>query len=256
MKLPFYSDDYEGEFVIHNVDLTDGVRTEDREWIPRTIMNDDHRGYAVVVGNGNSRVRKQFSLEYIENHSGGLLANKRCQTYGCNAIYRDMKPDFTITMLDDMTKEIADSGFSENNIVYTTARNVVKYPGKFHLIPQNISYYNSGTIATYLACFDKHKEVYLIGFDNQRDTELTNNVYADTENYPSSTEPSSDSKWIAHMKVIFDSYKDVNFHWVNDNPSYTFPDEWKWCKNVKYLDYRTFISDMDIGVQLKYNWKD
>jgi hypothetical protein len=73
LKLPFYSDDYEGEFVIHNVNLKDGVRTEDREWIPRTIMNDDHRGHAVVVGNGTSRIRKQFSLNLIEYKLMGVM---------------------------------------------------------------------------------------------------------------------------------------------------------------------------------------
>lgn len=255
MKLPYFSDDYEGEFVIHSVNLKDGVRTEDREWIPRTIMNDDHRGYAVVVGNGTSRIRKQFSLNLIENHSGGLLASKRIQTYGCNALYRDMKPSFLITMQDDITKEIADSGFSEENIVYTTAKNVVKYPGKFSLIPQNISYYNAGTVATYLACFDKHTEVYLLGFDGQPDSDMTNNVYADTPCYPSTTDKSNGEKQIAHMKNMFDAYKNVNFHWVMDNPHYTFPADWKWCKNVNYLTYREFISEMDLGVQLKYNWK-
>ena len=69
MKLPFYSNDYEGEFVIHNIEIKDGKRVEDREWVPRTIMNDDHRGYAVIVGNGTSRVRDQFRLHMIENHS-------------------------------------------------------------------------------------------------------------------------------------------------------------------------------------------
>ena len=58
------------------------------------------------------------------------------------------------------------------------------------------------------------------------------------------------------MKIMFDAYKNVNFHWVMDNPHYTFPADWKWCKNVNYLTYREFISEMDLGVQLKYNWKN
>lgn len=255
MKLPFYSNDYEGEFVIHNIEIKDGKRVEDREWVPRTIMNDDHRGYAVIVGNGTSRVRDQFRLHMIENHSGGLLASKRIQTYGCNALYRDMKASFLVAIQDAMVEEISKTDYPDNNIVYTTARNVVKYPGRFYLIPQNLSFYNSGTVATYLACFDRHKEIYLIGFDNQLDPEITNNVYADTSNYPASTDPSYDGKWIAHMKTIFDAYQETNFHWVHPNPSYAFPDEWNWCKNVSKLDYYKFISDMDLGVNLHYNWR-
>ena len=34
------------------------------------------------------------------------------------------------------------------------------------------------------------------------------------------------------------------------------PDEWNWCKNVSKLDYKKFISDMDVGVNLHYNWRD
>ena len=57
------------------------------------------------------------------------------------------------------------------------------------------------------------------------------------------------------MKTIFDAYQETNFHWVHPNPSYAFPDEWNWCKNVSKLDYYKFISDMDLGVNLHYNWR-
>ena len=73
MKLPFYSDEYEGEFVIHNITIKDGKRTEDREWVPRTVTNDDHRGFAFVIGNGTGRTMQGFDIKMIENHSGGLL---------------------------------------------------------------------------------------------------------------------------------------------------------------------------------------
>ena len=54
------------------------------------------------------------------------------------------------------------------------------------------------------------------------------------------------------MKIIFDAYKELILHSINN----AFPEEWNWCKNVSKLDYKKFISDMDIGVQLRYNWKD
>ena len=256
MKLPFYSDEYEGEFVIHNITIKDGKRTEDREWVPRTVTNDDHRGFAFVIGNGTGRTMQGFDIKMIENHSGGLLAGMRAQTYGCNALYRDIKTDFLVAMNDEMVEELANTDYPTNNIVYSTAKNVVKYPGKFYLIPQNIAYYNAGTIATYIAAFDRHKEIYLLGFDNQRSPGMNDNVYAGTDCYaPEKTEIYSD-KWIPSMKIIFDAYKETNFHWVSPNPNNAFPEEWNWCKNVSKLDYKKFISDMDVGVQLRYNWKD
>lgn len=256
MKLPFYSDEYEGEFVIHNIEYKNGKKIEDREWVPRTVTNDDHRGYAFVIGNGTGRTKQNFDVKLIENHSGGLLATKRAQIYGCNALYRDIKSSFLIAMSEAMVDELAETDYPDNNIVYTTAKNVVKYPGRFYLIPQNISYFNSGAIATYIAAFDKHKDIYLLGFDNQKDPELNDNVYAGTKNYNSANESVLDAKWIANMRRIFDAYKETTtFHWVSPNPDYLFPEDWNWCKNVKKLDYVKLISDMDIGVQLKYNWR-
>ena len=256
MKLPFYSDEYEGEFVIHNIEYKDGKKIEDREWVPRTVTNDDHRGYAFVIGNGTGRTKQNFNVKLIENHSGGLLANKRAQIYGCNALYRDIKSSFLIATSEAMVDEIAKTDYPDNNIVYTTAKNVVKYPGRFYLIPQNISYFNSGAVATYIAAFDKHKDIYLLGFDNQKDPELNDNVYAGTKNYNSANESILDAKWLANMRRIFDAYKETTtFHWVSPNPDYLFPEDWNWCKNVKKLDYVKLISDMDIGVQLRYNWR-
>ena len=60
-------------------------------------------------------------------------------------------------------------------------------------------------------------------------------------------------KWIPNMRIIFDAYKETN-HWVSSINA--FPDEWNWCKNVSKLDYKKFISDMDVGVNLHYNWRD
>ena len=55
MRLPMTIDEYEGEFIIHETRIVNGQREEDREWVPRSVSNNDHRGYAVVIGNGHSR---------------------------------------------------------------------------------------------------------------------------------------------------------------------------------------------------------
>ena len=43
----------------------------------------------------------------------------RSQTYGCNALYRDIKTDFLIAMNDDIVEEIANTDYCTNNIVYS-----------------------------------------------------------------------------------------------------------------------------------------
>tara|TARA_Y100000114_G_scaffold35323_1_gene30871 strand:- start:9659 stop:10393 length:735 start_codon:yes stop_codon:yes gene_type:complete len=244
MRLPLTIDDYEGEFIIHDTRIVNGKKEEDREWIPRAVTNNDHRGYAVIIGNGLSR--EKFNLAHLARHRGGLFASMRCQTYGCNALYRDFSPDFLVAHNPAITKEVVESGYADNKIVYSSAQQLVKYPGKLYLIPQNINM-NAGALATYLAAFDNHKNIYLLGFDNQLDPESNNNIYAGTENYNDEFTPDPDAKWINNMNRLFQAYTDVKFTFVNNNPAYVFPEKWNWSKNLKKLTIREFICEMDIG---------
>lgn len=244
MKIPFYAAEYEGEFIIHHTTIEDGKRIEDREWIPATITNNDHRGNAVIVGNGNTR--SKFRLSLLTNHKGGLFASLKCQVYGCNAVYRDMVPDFLIAQTDEIVTEIVESGYADKNIVYSSAAQMVKHPGKLHLIPQNYIL-NAGAGATYLACFHGHKKVYLIGFDNQDSKGFNNNMYAGTNGYQAKNETISSGKWVANMERLFRAYHDVEFYWVHPNPDHCMPEKWKWCNNLHAQSYREFVSDLDIG---------
>jgi len=244
MKLPFYAAEYEGEFMIHATRIEDGQRVEDREWIPGTLTNNDHRGNAVIIGNGESR--EKFNLRLLADHKGGLFASLKVQTYGCNALYRDFTPDFLISNTDDMVEEIANSGYCDNNIVFSNARQMVKNPGKFHLVPQNLTM-NAGSVATYLAAFHGHRNIYLIGFDNQEADNMNNNLYAGTNAYSDANTKINSSKWIAHMQRLFNAYIDTTFHYVHPNAAYVLPEKWKWCTNLKLKNYRDYISELDIG---------
>ena len=244
MKLPFYATEYEGEFIIHHTTIEAGKRQEEREWVPVTVNNSDHRGNAVIIGNGDSR--QKFRLSLLTNHKGGLFASLKCQTYGCNALYRDMSPDFLICNTEVMMEEIIETDYCDNNIVYSSASLMVKYPGKFHLVPQNYIM-NAGAVATYLAAYHGHKDIYLIGFDNQQAEGYNSNIYAGTNAYKERNEHVNGSKWEANMTRLFKAYYQVNFHFVHPNADYVCPESWRWCSNLHLKDYRDFISQLDIG---------
>jgi hypothetical protein len=245
MRLPMTSDEYEGEFIIHSTTFEQGKRIEEREWIPRTIHNDSHTGHAVIIGNGLSR--QLVDTHLLKTHMGGMKGERRAQLYGCNALYRDMSPDFLISTNPNMVEEIVESGYTDKNIVYTNAQQAVKYPGKFHLIPQNMPY-NAGCIATYIACFDKHERIYLLGFDGQPELGMNNNIYADTENYNPMHAEVKDVKWLRNMEKLFSAYNEVDFIWVHPNPEYNFPDQWRWHKNVRFMTTKKFVGELSIGV--------
>lgn len=239
----FYRKHYQGEFIIKTNIVENGVHRELREWVPNTIENLQTSNCAAIIGNGLSR--RNFDLGLIKNHRGGHLGKFKLQSYGCNALYRDFAPDFLVCVDSRMAAEVVESGYADNHIVISGATNVVKYPGKLHLVPYNYAM-NSGSMATYLACFDGHKKIFLLGFDNQPNLGLNSNIYAGTDNYDIETKTVHDVKWINYMTGIFNAYDDVEFYRVVTSLNYTIPEPWKYCVNFKQINYRDFVLLADL----------
>jgi hypothetical protein len=237
-----YRTDYEGEFLVDGFVIENGRRTENRVFIENTIVNNSHTKNACVIGNGLSR--QNFPLDKIQNHAGGHLGKKRLQTYGCNAIYRDMQPDFLIAYNPFMVNEIVKSDYTKDHIVLTNVQNIKNHPTSgMHLFPYSLNMC-AGALATWLACFDGHKKIYLFAFDNQ-DGKSNNNIYAGTPNYQPADHPSKSHKWEGQMKRIFDTYDDVEFAWVVGGLA-RFPEEWKYCLNLREIDKRDFQIEADL----------
>lgn len=243
MNKKLYRKDYQGEFIVKLNIVENGLHDEVREWVPNTLENHQTSNCAVVIGNGRSR--ENFNLNLIKKHRGGHLGKKKLQSYGCNALYRDFEPDFLVCVDQRIVSEIVSSGYADNHVVISGATNVAKYPGKLHMIPYNYAM-NSGSIATYLACFDGHKRIFLMGFDNQPNQGINYNVYAGTDNYDPPDKTILDAKWINYMAEIFNTYDDVEFFRVVKNINYTMPEKWKYCTNLKQIDYRQFAIEADL----------
>lgn len=236
-----YRKNYTGEFFIHSRNYVNGKIRETREWVPSTIPEFAHTGNAVVIGNGPSRL--DLNLVHIANHRGGWQGHRRLTSYGCNALYRDMAPNFLIATGDVITEEINNAGYDQKNIVYSHANLITKYPGSFHLIPYD-RYWNAGTTATWLACFDGHKKVYLLGFDNQVNKNMNRNVYLNTPGYGVATDNVDDTNWVSTMYDIFTTYNDVEFVWVNPT---SMPEQWKYANNLRQISIRNFSIEADLG---------
>ena len=176
-----YRSSYAGESVVTSLTYENADWTTETEYVPNSVFNAHTTTQAVAIGNGESRLG--FDLNHVLNHISGIGGVDSLQTYGCNALYRDYTPDFLVAVGDDIVKEIAYSGYTAKNIVYTNGQHILEYPGMFYLIPQNINY-DAGAIAAYMACFDGHKKVFLLGYDSYDEQSPTNNVYKNTVGYP------------------------------------------------------------------------
>lgn len=238
-----YRKNYLGEDIVVDRTYENTEWSEVTEFIPNQIANQQVSNQALVIGNGISR--KEFDLNLLKRHKAGLRGIRRLQTYGCNALYRDFEPDFLFAVGTDIVQEIAYSGYCDNHVVYANKWNIADYPKKFYLIPEDPSW-NSGSLAAYMACFDGHKKIYLLGFDGNDNNGYNYNIYADSPGYPSINKTITESIWEKTMKKVFDTYTDVDFVRVAPTVNFRISESWKYCLNLRSIDFRQFVIEADL----------
>jgi len=225
---------YQGEDIHSLATYQEGEWTYDKEFVPKAINNQRFGKSAAVVGNGSSR--KDFDLQ--------LFRRKKIQIYGCNALYRDYQPDFLIAVGSQIASEIRQSGYAADNVVYSTPDNILKYPGTFHVIPQNPNW-NAGAVASYIACFDGHSRIYLLGHDGIDTAGYPNNVYQDSNAYTDYASV-TDKFWALAMGLVFKTYPLVDFVLVNSTGRGYMPAEWLGHTNLRRISFRDMILECDL----------
>jgi len=180
-----------------------------------------------VLGNGPSR--EVVNLEKL--HTYGKI-------YGCNALYRHYKPDIIFCVDTGMYKEIFNS----------------KYEGKIHTQVNAMGKTNatreqkhrrksSGGLALQQGARDTvNKQVYMLGFDNPRNTPfLEANIYANSPNYIRR----SHWGWKAFesdYQAVFVAHKDIKFiNVINPHVCNDMLDTLgKNCPNYSVIEYKDF----------------
>ena len=237
-----YRKDYQGEDIVVDRNYTNTVWHDTVETVPNAVTNEQISNRAVVLGNGPNRL--DFPIQHLKKPTG-LLGADTLQVYGCNALYRDFVPDFLVANGNGVVKEIAESDYINDNIVYTSAIHTLEYPGKFYLIP-NDPYTDAGTTALYLACFDGHKKIWMLGFEGQDTPGYNYNVYANTNGYDSINSLVLEDKWVNDKKQLFDIYDNVDFIRVTERGTDRIPEPWKYCTNFRQISYQDFVLEANL----------
>lgn len=220
-----YRSTYAGESIVTELVLEGNEWQPETEYIPNSVFSTHTTTQALAIGNGPSR--QEFDLTHIKNHKGGILARDKLQTYGCNLLYKEFQPDFLVAVTKDKVNEIANSGYCADHIVYTNAQYLLEYPGKFYLTPQNPAY-DAGSLAAYLACFDGHSKVFLLGYDG----------YVDS---------AENAFWIKTLESVIRTYNDVDFVRVMPSNEYACSDTLMRLPNFRQIGFRQFVLEADIG---------
>jgi len=216
-----YRHDYDGEFVILKTQYRDGRKTQEREWVANPITNQHISGRAACIGSSVDHGR--FDYTRLQRHRGGLRASKRLQTYGCDDIWQQMRLNFYITSDPARLAEIAATNYGDDTVCYSNARGVLAFPGQYFLCPYSPSIPDPA-MAVYLACFDGHSEVYLLGY---------------TQETPGDPRP-----WQRAILEIMQVYNKVDFY-VICTPT-VVPELWLGQPNCHNLVYRDFVSRCDV----------
>lgn len=222
MILPRYRRDYDGEFLVTETRWSNGTKDQYREWVPNSIENHHISGRAAVILSDVDR--DQFNYARLQKHRGGLLGKKRLQTYAAGSIWKDMIVDFFISKESDTISAIVETEYNNKSTVYTNARNVLAYPGRLYLIPQAPPTMDSAAIAVYLAAFDGHKEIFLLGAN--KDTKWAS------------------SETVRNIEALIESYNLTQFILVGVESN--MPEAWRRFRNVSCQSYRHWISHCDV----------
>ena len=217
-----YRTDYPGEFVILETKWSGGKKSEQREWIPNPIENHHLSGRAACIGSTVDLYR--FDYTRLARHRGGLLGSKKLQTYGTGIVAQQMRLDFAVeTNLTNINK-LLETDYQTNNIVYTSPRYCAANPGKFYLIPLRPRMVDLATVV-YLAAFDEHKEIFMLGYTDETDGQHNG--------------------WIEQITGIFAAYPGTKFYLIGEPTR--MPDVWVNCPNTQTMDYLDFVSYCDVS---------
>ena len=216
-----YRKDYTGEFIVTNSAWSGGKKRVTREWIPNTIENNHISNRAACIG--STVDRHMFDFKILESHKGGLLGSLKLQTYGTGDIAKILRLDFVVEKDEEDLATLIESHYYKNNIIYTTPRMCLKYPGVFYPIPFN-PLLAQPLVLPYLAAFDGHKEVFLLGYTDD--------------------EAMGQLEWSSQLGMIVTAYAGTKFYFVGMESQ--VPSALREHANFEHLTHREFISYCDI----------
>lgn len=218
-----FRDQYDGEQVVVDTVWRGGRKLQSKEFLRNPIVNQHISGRAVVIGDDET-VRADV-VKLLENHKGGLLGQKKLQTYGCDGVWKKIRLDFCVEYRTDELREMVEKDYATNTAVYSTIRNCLAFPEKFYTVPYGVRLQPTAS-AAYLAAFDGHKEVFLVGTDG-----INPHTVFDTQVYKD-------------LLQVFQAYTSTKFYLVTDGAKPN--DEWRSCPNVEVWSYRQFIIHCDV----------
>jgi hypothetical protein len=200
---------------------------------------------AFVLGNGESR--REIEINDL---------TERGTVFACNGVYRTHRPHWLVAVDPKMLLEIAETDYVVHNKVYSNYN--VQYE-KHKKLLDHVTWskpslgWSSGPTALRLACEQKYKEIYILGFDYQGHVEgekknryRFNNVFKDSRNYKKSQDEATFyGNWMNQTKNILKDFPDTKFHRVIPKGWFQ-PNDLDWKDNLSHLNLDDFKAKFNL----------
>jgi hypothetical protein len=192
---------------------------------------------AFVLGNGTSR--RDIDLKQLQTHGA---------VYGCNALYRDFEPTVLVSTDPPISAEIQNSGYSQQHCHYT--RKPLPESGA-QRIPSRYFGFSSGPAAVGIATQDRHRKIYLLGFDlGPLRSGVFNNVYAGTAFYKKThAAPTYTGNWVRQLVSIMTDNPRAEFWRVHGETTADIAD-FATVANCHKLGLNDFLDRINTGKDL------
>jgi hypothetical protein len=224
-----YRRDYTGENITYVEDNT----MKSVFVTPRNLPYDLNSRNAIVLGNGIGRLDPTVQLILGQNNK--RVAEGYKLTYACNAAFRDTAADYYVIKHNTLFAEISSDDHNKMftaNDMWVTWRNTNLLPHCYHM--------DAGASAAYLAAFDGAQKIFLFGFDGT-DGITSENIYADTSGYDSSTQIENFQKFNTYLYNVIHAFSSVQFYRVRNHHSNDFDSMLKSLPNYFEVSVRDAV---------------
>ena len=216
--------------------LTARKQQKEAEKLSSTITRPNehtNKKYGFVLGNGTSRA----SIDPKKLQEFGKI-------YGCNALYRELDPDFLIAVDVKMILEITRKGYQLKN------KNVWTNQNKAYRGIEGLNFFrpskgwSSGPTALHMASQHHYDKIFILGFDYQglikNDKRVVNNMYAGTPNYKKTTDTATYyGNWLKQTTTVIRENPQIMFYRVI-LPDNFIPGELNKFSNLKHIYVEDF----------------
>lgn len=232
MKLydPQFRTDYVGETINK---IVDGETTSYFVAPRENVFVVPQTDAAIVLGNGITKNSKE--VQQLLRVNSNKVSESYKLVYACNrAISDEANYDYYVLKHRVFLGEMPANRKSQ---VYLPYDIFLDYKDDCNLIPY-ISQFDSGASAAYLACFDGHKKVFLMGFDGDLGAGWQT---AYDGSFPYDYKGDIDmTTWQYAMYHVMNAYTDTEFYRVQLDGQ-TAPDLWRSLPNFRDVTVRQAV---------------